>query len=102
MVACKATTLSTMIETLDLTRIDLIKVDVEGAELDVLEGISQAHWPMIRRVVAEVHDIDGRMTALTGLLKAQGFAVTVGANPALAEVYDLHEMVYAHRPEAPE
>ena len=101
-VPCKTTTLSAMIDDLGLTRIDLIKVDVEGAELDVLQGISEAHWPMIRRVVAEVHDIDGRMAAITGLLERQGFTVTVGANPALAEVYDLHEMVYAHRPEGPE
>ncbi len=87
MVACKTTTPSKMIEKLDLTRIDLIKVDPKGAEPDVLEGISEAHWPMIRRVVAEVHDIDGRMAAFAGLLERQGFTVTVGTNTALAEVY---------------
>jgi hypothetical protein len=35
-------------------QIDLLKVDVEGAELDVLQGIGASQWAAIKQVVAEV------------------------------------------------
>ena len=35
------------------------KVDVEGAEAAVLQGVEPGHWPAIRQVVVEVNDIDG-------------------------------------------
>jgi len=34
--------------------IHLLKVDVERAELLVLQGISQQHWPIIQQVTMEV------------------------------------------------
>ncbi|HSC87912.1 MAG TPA: FkbM family methyltransferase, partial [Polyangiaceae bacterium] len=34
-------------------RIDLLKVDVEGAELEVLQGIGPETWPRVRQVVLE-------------------------------------------------
>ncbi len=33
---------------------DLLKVDVEGAELDVLRGVDPQDWARIRQVVVEV------------------------------------------------
>jgi FkbM family methyltransferase len=52
--------------------VDLLKVDVEGAELDVLRGIDDAHWPLIRQVSLEVHDQAGRLAEICGLLQARG------------------------------
>jgi len=51
------TTVSSVIEEQQLTRVDLLKVDVERAELDVLRGIELRHWPLIRQVAVEVHDV---------------------------------------------
>lgn len=65
--------LSTIIEEQGLDRVDLLKVDCEGAELDALRGVSEAHWPRVRQVVAEVHDVDGRLAAVRALLEARGF-----------------------------
>lgn len=36
--------------------IDLVKVDVEGEELNVLLGLSSENWARVRQVVLEVHD----------------------------------------------
>jgi hypothetical protein len=55
--------------------IDLIKIDVEGSELLVLQGLDDKWWRRIRQLVAEVYDIDGRLSAVIDLLKARGFGL---------------------------
>lgn len=37
--------------------IDLMKIDVEGAEIEIVEGASQRSWDRVRRVVVEYHDM---------------------------------------------
>lgn len=56
--------------------IDLVKIDVEGAERDVLTGIDEADWGRIRQLVAEVHDLDGELAAVRSLLESKGFDVS--------------------------
>ena len=51
----KVRTLSSVIQELGITSIDYLKIDVEGDELSVLEGIAEMHWPIIRQVVVETH-----------------------------------------------
>ena len=53
-------TLSSVIHEHNVDSVDLLKIDCE-AELNVLQGISNEHWPRIQQVIAEVHDIDGRL-----------------------------------------
>jgi hypothetical protein len=55
-----------------LERIDLLKVDCEGAELEVLLGVEEADWPRIGSIVAEVHDLDGRLAAVRNLIEGPG------------------------------
>ena len=74
-VVCELRPLSDVIRERGVERIDLLKVDVEKSELDVLEGIDAAHWPMVRQVVIEVHDTDGRLNRIEHLLSEQGFDV---------------------------
>jgi FkbM family methyltransferase len=76
--------------------IDLLKVDVEGGELDVLRGVDAADWPRIAQVVAEVHDIDGRLAAVLDLLRDQGFDCTLRV-PAMMPADLDHHMVTARR-----
>src|SRR5262249_30617890 len=73
--ACPMKTLSEVFRETGVEQIDLLKVDVEKAELDVLQGIADEDWPKIRQVVAEVHDFDGRLQEIVGLLARQGFEV---------------------------
>ena len=92
------TTLTRIAAEHGLTGIDLLKIDVEKAEAEVLEGIDAALWPRIDRIVMEVHDIDGRLAAVLGTLSAQGFSVTHEQDPRMV-LTPCHQ-VYAHRPEA--
>ncbi|MGH3546894.1 MAG: FkbM family methyltransferase [Pseudonocardiaceae bacterium] len=74
--------------------IDLVKIDVEGAELDVLGGIDETDWARIRQLVAEVQDLDGELSAVRDLLETKGFDVSVPKSAlSLLRTYT----VYAHR-----
>ncbi|WUH98260.1 FkbM family methyltransferase [Spirillospora sp. NBC_00431] len=73
----EVTTLSTELRERAVERIGLLKIDVERAELDVLRGVADDDWPRIRRVLAEVHDIDGRVGSVVTLLASRGFSVNV-------------------------
>ncbi|AHH95957.1 non-ribosomal peptide synthetase [Kutzneria albida] len=70
-------TVSQVIRDFGLEVVDLLKVDAEKSELAVLRGIEEEHWPLIRQVVAEVHDEDGRLAVVTGMLEERGFSVVV-------------------------
>ncbi len=48
---CRMCTVSDLIRSHGLARIDLLKIDVEGAELDVLHGIAHEDWRLIRQVI---------------------------------------------------
>jgi FkbM family methyltransferase len=52
-IPCRMCTLSDAIREHHVNRIDLLKIDVEGAELDVLRGIEESHWPLIRQISME-------------------------------------------------
>ncbi|RSN54760.1 FkbM family methyltransferase [Streptomyces sp. WAC 04229] len=84
-------TVSELLRRHRVDRVDLLKVDVERAELDVLRGVEREHWPLVGAVVAEVHDEGGRLDAVRDLLGAQGFDVRVGQDPLLAgtPLYDV-------------
>jgi FkbM family methyltransferase len=61
--------------------VDLLKVDVEGAELDVLQGIDPAQWPLIRQTILEVQQDAGRLAAVCDLLRGHGLEPSVGPGP---------------------
>lgn len=78
--------------------IDLLKVDVSGAELDVLGGIEDADWARVRQVVMEVHDLNGRRLEVRRLLAAKGFNHIVFGHQLWESHKLLHiESVYATR-----
>jgi FkbM family methyltransferase len=71
--ACTVTTVSRVLCERGIARVDFLKVDVEGAELDVLRGIEPADWPKIRTLAIEVHDIDDRVQTIAAMLATAGF-----------------------------
>lgn len=81
LISCRVRKLSNVIREQDVRRIDLLKVDVEGAELDVLAGIEDEHWPLIRQMAIEVSPANKpRIAALSERLKALGFTRVVMEN----------------------
>jgi len=78
-VQCEVTTVSAVLREHALDTVDLLKIDVEGAEWDVLQGIEPGDWPRLRQLVLEVHDVDGRTDRVRALLERHGYRVTVEA-----------------------
>jgi FkbM family methyltransferase len=70
---CAVTTVSAVVKEHGIDRIDFLKVDVEGAELEVLRGIRPEDWAKIDRLAVEVHDVDGRVQAMRAILRSAGF-----------------------------
>lgn len=56
-------------------RIDLLKVDVEGSELGVLQGVNYEHWKFIRNIVLETTESSGDRQKIEDLLRQKGFKV---------------------------
>ncbi|GGM89380.1 hypothetical protein GCM10011609_27800 [Lentzea pudingi] len=82
---CSLRAVSDVIAEHQVERIDLLKVDAEKSELEVLRGVRDEHWPIIRQVVAEVHDQGDRVDTITELLAGKGFVVHVEAADPLAD-----------------
>jgi thioesterase domain-containing protein/acyl carrier protein len=95
---CQVKTLSRVIEENRIETIDLLKIDVEKAEWDVLKGIKPGHWPRIRQIVIEVHEMHqnrGLLNQITGLLESKGYRVAVEQVQLLEEtrLYNLYAVM---------
>ena len=72
--------------------IALLKIDTEGAEIEIVEGASQEVWPKIDRVVFEFHDPfrPGSRDRVCRVLEANGLRrfrnITSPANPGFGVV----------------
>lgn len=72
---CSVAPLAELLCEAGVTRVDLLKVDVEGDELSVMHGLGRfLHF--VQQVVLEVHDIHGRLWSVLCLLRRHGFRTT--------------------------
>ncbi len=95
---CDLASLDRVLAARNITRVDLLKIDVEGAELDVLRGCGTA-WPMIRRVVVETDRRAGRADTVVALLVERGLRITSCRPPHVAEAGDRElVLICAERP----
>jgi FkbM family methyltransferase len=74
---CRLRPLSAVIDEGGVEWIDLLKIDVQKAEQEVLDGLREEHWPRIAQIVMEVHDLDGRLERIVRRLEGLGFRVAV-------------------------
>lgn len=75
---CELKPISQVMREFDVTKIDLLKIDAEGSELDVLNGIDDADWDKILQVAIEVHDRDGPLVeAVSTRLRDHGFELEI-------------------------
>jgi hypothetical protein len=76
----QATTLTDIMDANNIEQIDYLKIDVEGAEYDILLNCPAGTLSKVRRIVMEYHEFDSDERShrdLVSLLKAHGFQVAV-------------------------
>jgi FkbM family methyltransferase len=95
-VPCRLVRLSDVIRSAGLTRVDLLKVDVEGAEFDCIEGIDAEHWPLVRRAIVEVHGGATDRDRMERMLIDRGLSInrTFQQSP---EIFSRHYLIEASR-----
>lgn len=95
-VRARIDTLSHQIGLHRLRHIDLLKIDTEGAEKDVLAGLAEADWDLIRQLVVEVHLGRAETDLMEQQIAARGFHTTVGHHPLANAVMPVFH-IYAKR-----
>lgn len=85
---CQLKPISQTIAQYEVPRIDLLKIDCEGAEILALKSIAAEDWSKIRQVVVEVHDSEGRLDFVRNLFKEKGFSkITTDREKALEKTF---------------
>ncbi|GAM40553.1 hypothetical protein TCE0_039r12991 [Talaromyces pinophilus] len=74
--------------------VDLLKIDVEGAELDVLRGLDDDYWALIQNIVLETMEKSGIRAEIEELLTRKGFEFTIEGAPWAPEEFNT---IRAHR-----
>ncbi|WP_159397042.1 amino acid adenylation domain-containing protein [Sorangium cellulosum] len=86
---CRLRRLTDVLREEGIQHIDVLKVDVQRAELDVLHGLSDEDWQKIDQVVMEVHQAAGeesqdRVREIKALLERHGLEVAAEQDELLA------------------
>ena len=76
-------TLEDALEYADAEQIDFLKLDVEGAELDILESIQAKSWSRIKRLALEFHECirPGCLPRIVRLLENHNFSTVCEVDP---------------------
>lgn len=71
-------TLKNFIKQEKLNKIDLIKIDIEGAEYDVIENLENEVFDIVDRFLIEWHDNTdtGKLESMVSLLESKGYSIT--------------------------
>jgi hypothetical protein len=59
MVSCEVRNIATALPALGIEKVDLVKIDCEGAEYDILTALSQDLLAGCKWIVGEIHDDKG-------------------------------------------
>lgn len=96
-VSAEVDTLDNVVARYGIGTIDLLKIDTEGHERAVLDGIGPALWPRIRQLLVEVHRGPEELRMIRAELEGLGYRSVVEDHPMAqggAPVFHIH----AHRP----
>jgi FkbM family methyltransferase len=97
-ILCNLTSLGHFIKKNAINHIDFIKIDVEGAEFDVVKSIEPSQFPMIKQLCIEVHNINNRVMQLSSYLQEQGYLIWIHRNYIYEKSGYNQHMIYAKRP----
>lgn len=68
----RTTTLSSLINAHTIGKIDLLKIDAEGSEVGILDGLEPQHWELIRQIAVEVHGEEQSLPKVIEIIESSG------------------------------
>lgn len=78
MISVPALSLSDFLKQNKLIRISLLKMDIEGAEYEVLENLAKEDWRKFENILLEYHDLpDKNHQQLAELIRRNGFSLEI-------------------------
>lgn len=86
-------TLSAQMRGHAIDRVDLLKIDTEGAEREVLAGLDEDDWAKITQMMIEVHLGEEVLAEMAADLRSRGFRTQFGRHPLCrdgAEVFHIY------------
>jgi FkbM family methyltransferase len=77
-ISVEADTLDDILQELDITSVDFIKMDIEGSEIEALKGMRKVLESQVQLSVAAYHPVEGRLahTVIVPQLTQLGFKTT--------------------------
>ncbi|USQ14350.1 FkbM family methyltransferase [Legionella lytica] len=98
-VLCRLESLGRFIEKHNINHIDFLKVDVEGAEFEVIKSIFPHQFSNIKQLAIEVHDIEHRVEHMAAFLEEKGYEIKIYRSPVMERLGFNHHMIYAKQKE---
>ncbi len=74
----------------NINKVDLLKINIEKAELEALEGIDDHDWSMIEQVVVEIHDFDNALEKVKSILTPHNFNIKIDKDWSLDESQNIY------------
>lgn len=94
---CPTAALGAWLRERRVPRVDLVKIDVEGAEGHVLEGLAGA-WAGVEQLAVETHERGGRCREIVERIRGEGFASVEIFRPRIAASTGLDNvLIFARR-----
>ena len=94
-IECQTVTMDTLLATIDAERIDVLKIDIEGLELELLTSLDQRTLNRINQLTVEFHESLGigsskEVLAIIERLESFGFGAVRGSFFDYSDVLFLH------------
>jgi FkbM family methyltransferase len=93
---CQLTGITEVIVASGVPEVSLLKIDAEGSELEILDGLTPMVWPMIRQVVMEIHAGVQAAARVEAIFVREGFRVVLREEKGLRSSGVVN--CYARRP----
>lgn len=67
--------MTAVITSRDIERVDLLKIDIEDAALEILERIGEAAWPKLKQIAVNIRGDSKVLREVVGLMELRGYNV---------------------------
>jgi FkbM family methyltransferase len=71
-------------------RIDLLKIDAEGDELNILNGMGSDLFACVKQIVVEVFDINDRLLSVVDILRKNSYDIEIAPQVCKSKIFTMN------------